>query len=98
MMTRSYNEPDDIESFSEDPGREHHAEGTRVPEGELRTVHRRIWRGGEVVNSRIEGFPVRTRFRRSGISRRSRPPANWPTQSAAPRRRNDPLHSVRTTS
>lgn len=56
----SYNEPDDIESFSEDPDREHHVEGTRVPEGELRTVHRRIWHGDEVVNSRIEGFSVKT--------------------------------------
>ena len=56
----SYNEPDDIESFSENPDRDHHVTGIRIPEGELRTVHRRVWEGDEVVNSRIAGFPVKT--------------------------------------
>jgi len=55
-----YCEPTDIERFSEDPDRDHHVDGIRIPEGELRTVHRRAWRGEEVINDRIEEFPVKT--------------------------------------
>ena len=55
-----YYEPDDVEGISEEIDRHHCISGIRIPEGELRTGHRRVWEGDEIVNSRIEKFSVTT--------------------------------------
>lgn len=55
-----YNEPDDVERITETPDPLHVIETIRMPEGELRTIHRNALRDGEVINRRIEKHPVTT--------------------------------------
>lgn len=55
----SYSEADDVEHSSEQHD-DHHISIVRTPSGEIRTVHRDIWIDGELKNSRISDFPVKT--------------------------------------
>ncbi|NIQ99398.1 MAG: hypothetical protein GTN78_04255, partial [Gemmatimonadales bacterium] len=54
-----FQDPDDMEVAEEQRGRNYITTLT-IREGSLRTVHRDIWRGAELLNRRIEKYPVAT--------------------------------------
>ena len=55
-----YTELDDVKQTSEEIDKEHVANIIHLPEGELKTIHQRVWEGEEVINTRIVEFPVQT--------------------------------------
>lgn len=55
-----YYEPEEVEEFEEWLDENHHAKVIRIPEGELRTIHRVIRERGEVKNDRVKEFAVKT--------------------------------------
>jgi len=55
-----FREPDQFGHRTEEIHRQHVANILATPWGELRTVTKRVWEGDQIVNERIEEFPVST--------------------------------------
>jgi len=54
-----YHEPADV-AWSEEQQSDHYITTHTTPSGTIRTIHRDIWSGGELLNRRIERYPVET--------------------------------------
>jgi hypothetical protein len=55
-----YAQPNDIQTYDEKLDEDHIASIIKTPEGELRTIRHIIKENGEVVNDRIQEYPVKT--------------------------------------